>query len=783
MLSKSSKGEGGLAVAGRFRGADGGADQATPRGRVLAFIRGSPPAGRRAAGRARPTARPQPKRKISLTEAPRTRRESAPPPPISILPPSVSGAAAGVGGGRGSFFFGFGKALIGTYADVVPGPRVIICCWLFCVPPAVGAAEYWVDQRHPAAADSNAGVAGQPWLTLGRACATARAGDVVHIRPGIYREALIPQHSGEEGRPIVFVGEPGADGSRPSIRGSRTITGFEAEGGNRWLFRHWVLSFPDVSELAGISDAPRQDSARYEQVFVDGQPLQWVPSRRELQPGCFYWHPAVVGGELVIQAPAGVEDLNRSLVEVPVLPQVVGAWPEEMPRGLAEVRWLRATNPGHPWLAQRLPGSHHIQITGLHFAHAAHTANRGGVRLDGDDWLLEDCAVESMNCLGVLAGGDRGIVRRCRLSNNGQAAAGVGRGDSNVFEEVVAMHNNRKRFKTEWGGAGIKLCWGTRSVVRRSVCAFNWGSGIWFDEHADGGLIEGCVVIGNREANGAIFCEISADGTIRDNVTFGARSPVNPRVFGAGCVLYVAANCLVADNVFLGGDGGIACGSSRPLPRADGGTDLMVTAANTVARNLVVAPRLFALSLLANARHDAATPAARNTVTANTVVAGSGTGRVNHGDRTLPDVAALAAAAGAGFANRGVARIEDLADEERRRLDWACGRIVGALLQIEPALFGGRGENVDGKVGDVELREIIPLPGGNAGYRLAVGGRQCLLLDIASPGPLAIPDFGAKSAALIDFPPLQPARRVPLDFSGGAVRCPADGPFAVVVYP
>jgi len=64
------------------------------------------------------------------------------------------------------------------------------------------------------------GAPGTPEAPLGsvqEALGRARAGDTVHLRPGVYRERVSFQHGGGYGKPVTLEGEPGAviDGSEP----------------------------------------------------------------------------------------------------------------------------------------------------------------------------------------------------------------------------------------------------------------------------------------------------------------------------------------------------------------------------------------------------------------------------------------------------------------------------------------------------------------------------------------------------------------------------------------
>jgi len=72
----------------------------------------------------------------------------------------------------------------------------------------VGGPVYVVDQSHPKASDDNPGTPAAPWKTIGKAAATAKAGDTVYVMEGDYREQIKFAHSGKEGQPIVFKGLP-----------------------------------------------------------------------------------------------------------------------------------------------------------------------------------------------------------------------------------------------------------------------------------------------------------------------------------------------------------------------------------------------------------------------------------------------------------------------------------------------------------------------------------------------------------------------------------------------
>lgn len=61
---------------------------------------------------------------------------------------------------------------------------------------AIGALDYpnvyYVDPRHPGAADDGFGYAGRPYRTIAAAMAVARKGETILLRGGTYREAIVP---------------------------------------------------------------------------------------------------------------------------------------------------------------------------------------------------------------------------------------------------------------------------------------------------------------------------------------------------------------------------------------------------------------------------------------------------------------------------------------------------------------------------------------------------------------------------------------------------------------
>ena len=106
--------------------------------------------------------------------------------------------------------------------------------------PAIGAGKdgvtigaldypnvYYVDPRHPAAADEPAwGYPGVPLASLAKACAIAQPGETIVLRGGVYREVLAPKSDGVTIRPMK--------GEKVTISGADLIEDWKREVDGSW---------------------------------------------------------------------------------------------------------------------------------------------------------------------------------------------------------------------------------------------------------------------------------------------------------------------------------------------------------------------------------------------------------------------------------------------------------------------------------------------------------------------------------------------------------------------
>ena len=95
----------------------------------------------------------------------------------------------------------------------------------------IGAMEYpnvyYVDPRHPAAADEPAwGYPAVPLASLAKACAVAQPGETIVLRGGVYRETLRAQQDGVTVRAMK--------GEKVTISGADLIEGWKREAEGSW---------------------------------------------------------------------------------------------------------------------------------------------------------------------------------------------------------------------------------------------------------------------------------------------------------------------------------------------------------------------------------------------------------------------------------------------------------------------------------------------------------------------------------------------------------------------
>jgi len=83
---------------------------------------------------------------------------------------------------------------------------------MLTISAAVRADTYYVSTK---GSDENPGSEAEPLRTIQKAADTARAGDTIPVRGGVYSEHVVLRFSGQDGKPIVLKSYPG---ERPVVQ-------------------------------------------------------------------------------------------------------------------------------------------------------------------------------------------------------------------------------------------------------------------------------------------------------------------------------------------------------------------------------------------------------------------------------------------------------------------------------------------------------------------------------------------------------------------------------------
>jgi hypothetical protein len=391
--------------------------------------------------------------------------------------------------------------------------------------PCEDGIRYWVDQRGDGRAADATGSESAPFKTISAAAAVVKAGDLVVIQSGVYRESVTIKADGTTERPIRFQAAPGA---RVVVTGANQLKEWRREAGEANIFSTpWPHRFLAWNK-AGThpSDDLHKMVGRCEQVFVNGYPMLQVLERPKLSHGTFYVD--LEGQRLYVW-----ERANRDLLKSKL-------------RVEASVRPVIWTSHGR-----------HVQIRGLCFRYAANQAQHGGVKLVGDYGVAEDCVFERMNSVGLSFTGQHVVVRRCTITNNGQLGFKARKSHHARMFGCTVQNNNVKGFSRGWEAGGNKIVLCRDMVIAESRFIANRGNGVWFDIGNEDCVVKNCLIADNEHAG--IFYEISFGLHAHDNVIVGNGfdAPHDAWAADGGVSLSSSPGCVVERNLLVGNRGGL----------------------------------------------------------------------------------------------------------------------------------------------------------------------------------------------------------------------------------
>ena len=205
----------------------------------------------------------------------------------------------------------------------------------------------------------------------------------------------------------------------------------------------------------------------------------------------------------------------------------------------------------------------HVHLKGLRFRQAANRAQQGAVELLGTDNLVEDCAFEDNNSVGLKFGGERGRARRCTFQRNGQLGFTAWLAHGTVVQDCVVRDNAWKGWRLAWEAGGNKILFSKDFVVERSVFEGNRGNGLWFDIDVRDAVVRHNLF--NNNAACGLFFEVAYGVHVHDNVFVGNghRAELEAWVVRSGAAISNAPDGVVERNLFVGNREGFTLRETR----------------------------------------------------------------------------------------------------------------------------------------------------------------------------------------------------------------------------
>ncbi len=384
------------------------------------------------------------------------------------------------------------------------------------------AAELWVDAGAQAIGD---GSADRPFPTIQQAALKAVPGDTVHVRPGVYRERVMPVRGGEPGKPIRYISEQrhGA-----VVKGSDPWTQpWKEEGGGLFSGGLDETLFTDKDYVDGGNpfvipyewDKVRNKLPPYPfksvqwtlgQLFMDGAPVRECSSRAELlEKSPSWWYDAASKRILLHldQASPAVKRIEITTRRGVFRPKIKGL-------GYIEISGFVFEHCANQFPAQfwKLPenaesgmvgtrGGHHWVIEGNVFRHAKSIGlSFGSSGLAG----LYDNELPTQADPSSAQIGFHQIRGNSFIANGALGAMGCNHTDV-VFENNVFIANN-SLLNTAYETGGIKTHGAYGLRIENNAFIDNECMGVWLDNTWKSCRISRNTFAGNRGR--ALFLEM-----------------------------------------------------------------------------------------------------------------------------------------------------------------------------------------------------------------------------------------------------------------------------------
>ena len=384
--------------------------------------------------------------------------------------------------------------------------------------------------------DENDGSEENPFKTIQCATDKCNAGDTVLVKPGIYRERIIPKVSGKKDAKITYKSlvKHGA-----IIRGSTLWHGenfgngilsgkvddslftdhSHKNGANPFLIKTSVTPFgregEPESKIESIKSSDKNMIYCLGQVFADNIMFKQCPYKNEMETTSNSWF---------------FDNNNKILY-------INGAKTEDI---------IEITNQRRLF-APNKRGLKNIVVSGFVFERCGNQypnkfwskpdnqqSGAVGTR-SGKYWIIEDNIIQFANSIGIDWGNEGSFKQDLELGNNGNASGSYGHvinnniirdngaagtaaymANSFEFKNNIVERNNNLHFsgKQRWESAGVKVHNPKNSQISNNIIRDNYCHGIWSDQGAGKKSIFKNNLILNNEKNGIEF-EIGQRTTAR----------------------------------------------------------------------------------------------------------------------------------------------------------------------------------------------------------------------------------------------------------------------------
>ncbi len=363
---------------------------------------------------------------------------------------------------------------------------------------------------------SGEGTPASPFLTIQQAAEVAQPGDIVSVKPGIYRERVAPPRGGTETAPIHY---------RSTERHQAIIRGSDV----------WQPDWTAEDEVAPIWSGSLSEKLFTDDQHIDGAnpftiAMSATPWGRDGRPEADRGYPGADPDMVYTIGQVFVDSQIYRQVPYPSeLYQTPASWWYDRDSARLHIHFAEHACPRQSVVeistrrrifAPHLRGLRHIEVDGFIMEHCANQypcnfwlaenpewqqAGALGTR-SGRNWHIHDNIIRHANSIGIDLGleghpdtdiekstdprdGSAGyhIVRDNYILHNGAAGTASFGGRNLIIQGNVVVGNNALHFagKKRWESAGIKLHTPHHSKIHGNYIAHNQGKwGLWLDQGA-----------------------------------------------------------------------------------------------------------------------------------------------------------------------------------------------------------------------------------------------------------------------------------------------------------